>query len=346
LKAVYFSEHGGIDRLTYGELPDPKPGPNEVLVRVRACGINHADRWIRQGWPMLRVPLPFTLGQDITGEVEVTSSASEAPAAGTRVIVNPGVSCGRCEPCCAGWDNLCARYQLIGKTIPGGYAELVKVPAQNVVPLPSEISFVTGACLPAVFGTTWNMIFDQAKLQPGEWILIHAGGSGVGSAAIQLARMIGANIITTAGTDEKLEKAKALGAHFGINYKTHDFLREVRRITKKRGVDVVIEHIGEDVWERSLLCLTTGGRLVTCGASSGFLPKTDLRHVFFRNLEIMGVTAGSRSIMFRLLPLVQQGRLRPVLDRTLPLREAPEAHRLLEGRQQFGKLVLVPEGSE
>ena len=343
MKAVYFTEHGNIEKLTYGELPDPVPGPDEVLVRVRACGINHADRWIRQGLPMLRVAFPFILGQDIGGEVVSGGRAGDAPLSGTRVVINPGVSCGRCERCLSGWDNLCGRYQLIGKNIHGGYAELVKVPVQNLVPLPPDLSFVTAACLPAVFITTWNMVFDQAKLEPGEWILVHAGGSGVGSAAIQLARLVGANIITTAGSDEKVEKAKVLGAHYGINYKTHDFLHEVRRITKKRGVDVVIEHIGEDVWERSLLCLTTGGRLVTCGATSGYLPKTDLRHVFFRNLQVLGATGGSRSILFRIVELVREGKLRPVLDRVLPLRDAREAHRLLEGRQQFGKLVLDPE---
>jgi NADPH:quinone reductase-like Zn-dependent oxidoreductase len=267
---------------------------------------------------------------------------TQTPAVGARVLVNQGVSCGRCERCLSGWDNLCAQYKLIGKNLPGGYAELVKVPVQNLVPLPASLSFVTAACLPAVFVTTWNMLFDQAHLEPGEWVLVHAGGSGVGSAAIQLARMVGATVISTAGSDEKVEKAKALGAHYGINYKTHDFLREVRRITKKRGVDVVIEHIGEDVWERSLLCMAPGGRLVTCGASSGYLPKTNLRHVFFRNLQIMGATGGSRSILFRVLDLVQEGKVRPVLDRELPLREAREAHRLLEAHEQFGKLVLVP----
>jgi len=345
MRAVYFTEHGDIEKLTYGELPDPVPGPDEVLVRVRACGINHADRWVRQGLPMLRVRLPFTLGQDIAGEVAAVGPSAEAPPAGTRVLVNPGVSCGRCERCLSGADNLCARYQLIGKNLPGGYADFVKVPTQNLVPLPPDLSFVTAACLPAVFITTWNMIFDQAKLESGEWILIQAGGSGVGSAAIQLARLVGANIITTAGSDEKLEKAKALGAHHGINYKTHDFLHEVRRITKKRGVDVVIEHIGEDVWERSLLCLATGGRLVTCGATSGYLPKTNLRHVFFRNLQILGATSGSKTLLFRIIQLVHEGKLQPVLDRALPLQEAREAHRLLEGRQQFGKLVLVPDGN-
>jgi NADPH:quinone reductase-like Zn-dependent oxidoreductase len=344
MKAVYFTEHGGIDKLTYGDLPDPVPDAGEVLVRVHACGLNHADRWVRQGLPMLRVPMPFTLGQDVGGVVEALGPAVDGPPVGTPVVLNPGVGCGRCARCLSGWDNLCASYRLIGKNLPGGYAELVKVPAANLVPLPPGLSFVDAACLPAVFITTWNMIFDQAKLQPGEWILVHAGGSGVGSAAIQLARMVGANVITTAGSDEKVEKGVALGAHYGINYKTHDFLREVRRITQKRGVDVVIEHIGEDVWERSLLCLATGGRLVTCGASSGYLPKTNLRHVFFRNLQIRGATCGSKSILFRIVRLAHAGTLRPVLDRALPLSEARTAHHLMEERQQFGKLVLVPDG--
>ena len=345
MKAVYFTEHGGIDKLTYGDLPDPTAAPGEVVVRVRACGVNHADRWIRAGLPMLRVPFPFIVGQDIAGEIAAAADGVEAPPVGARVLVNQGVSCGRCARCQAGRDHHCAQYRLIGKNLPGGYAELVRVPAQNLVPLPDEISFVSAACLPAVFVTTWNMLFDLAKLAAGEWVLVHAGGSGVGSAAIQLARLVGANVITTAGSDEKLEKAKTLGAHHGINYNTHDFLREVRRITKKRGVDVVIEHIGADVWERSLLCLAPGGRLVLCGASSGYLPQTDLRQLFFRNLRVLGATGGSRSILFRIVQLVHEGKVHPVLDRVLPLKDAREAHRLMEARQQFGKLVLVPDGN-
>jgi len=343
MKTVCLTEHGGIDVLTYRELPDPVLTEGDVLVRVRACGVNHVDLWIRKGLPFLKIHFPFVPGVDIAGEVAAVGPATEALAPGTRVLVNPGVSCGRCERCLSGRDNLCARYQLIGEHLPGGYAEFVRVPAHNLVPLPPDLSFVTGACLPAAFGTAWNMVFERAKLAPGEWILIHAGGSGVGSAAIQLARLAGANVITTTGSNEKLEKAKALGAHHGINYKTHDFLHEVRRITKKRGVDVVIEHIGEDVWERSLLCLATGGRLVTCGATSGYLPRTNLRHVFFRNLQILGATTASKARLFRIIQLAHEGKLQPVLDRVLPLMDARHAHQLLEQRQQFGKVVLVPE---
>jgi NADPH:quinone reductase-like Zn-dependent oxidoreductase len=342
MKAVYFMAHGGIDQLLYGELPDPVPGEDDVLVRVRACGLNHADRWVRQGLPFLRVPFPFILGQDIAGEVVARGAGAHSVAEGARVVLNPGVSCGRCERCLSGQDNLCPRFGILGKNYPGGYAELVKAPAANVVPLPADLPYEAAACVPAVFTTAWNMLFEQARLQPGEWVLVHAAGSGVGSAAIQLAGLVGANIITTAGSEEKLEKARALGAHYGINYRRQDFLREVRRITGKRGVDVVIEHIGVEVWERSLLCLATGGRLVTCGATTGYQAVTDLRHVFFRNLQILGATSGSKASLFRILRLVQEGKVRPVLDRVLPLAAAREAHRLLEARQQFGKLVLTP----
>jgi len=343
MKAAYLTAHGGTEVLTYGELPDPVPETGEVLVRVHACGINHVDLWIRKGLPFIKLQYPFIPGVDIAGEV-AAGPRDGGIALGTRVLVNPGVSCGRCRSCLSGRDNFCAHYRVIGGHLSGGYADYVRVPVQNLVPLSSGVSFVSGACLAGGFATAWNMIFDQAKVEPGEWVLIHAGGSGVGSAAIQLARLVGANVITTAGSDEKVEKAKTLGAHHGINYRTHDFLREVRRITRKRGVDVVIEHIGEDVWERSLLCLATGGRLVTCGATSGYQPKTNLRHVFFRNLRILGIESASKACLFRIVQLVAEGKLKPVLDRALPLREVREAHRVVEERQQFGKVVLIPDG--
>jgi NADPH:quinone reductase-like Zn-dependent oxidoreductase len=343
MKAVYIMQHGGPDALTHGELPDPVPEGSEVLVRVRACGVNHVDLWVRRGLPFLRVPFPFVLGTDVAGEVAALGPSAQSVEVGTRVVVAPGVSCGYCERCLSGQDNLCPQYHLLGENLPGGYAELVKVPVQNLVPLPPQITYEMAACIPAAFGTAWNMLFDTAQLQPGEWVLVHAGGSGLGSAAIQLARLVGANIITTAGSDEKLEKAKALGAQHGVNYRTRDFLHEVRRITKKRGVDVVVEHIGEDVWERSLLCLTTGGRLVTCGATSGYQAKTDLRHVFFRHLRILGATTASKGVLFKLMRLLANGQIQAVLDRVLPLREAQRAHAVLEARQQFGKVVLVPE---
>jgi NADPH:quinone reductase-like Zn-dependent oxidoreductase len=343
MKAVYLTEHGSIEQLTYGDLRDPVPRANDVVVRVHACGLNHMDLWVRRGLPFLKISFPFILGMDIAGEVAGVGAGVEDLPLGTRVVVNPGVSCGRCSRCLAGADNLCARYQLIGEQIPGGYAQFVKIPAPNLVPLPVEVSFETAACIPVVFSTAWNMVFERAQLQPGEWVLIHAGGSGVGSAAIQLAKMIGATIITTAGSDDKLAKARDLGANYGINYTKQDFLREVRRITNKRGVDVVLEHLGGEVWERSLLCLVSGGRLISCGATLGYHVKTDLRHVFFRNLRILGATMASKARLLTIIQLVQEGKLQPVLDRVLPLQQAREAHQVLEQRQQFGKLVLAVE---
>jgi NADPH:quinone reductase-like Zn-dependent oxidoreductase len=343
MKAVYITEHGGIERLSYGELPDPIPQGNEVLVRVRGCGVNYIDLWVRRGLPFLRVAFPFIPGQEVAGEVVAVGPAAQSVPVGTRVLLHPGVSCGHCEVCLSGLDHHCANYRLLGKNLNGGYGELVKIPDVNVVPLPAEIPWEAAACIPTVFTTAWNMLFDQANLRPGEWVLVHAGGSGIGSAAIQLARLVGANVITTAGSEAKLEKAKALGAQHVINYQKEDFLHRVRRITQRRGVDVVVEHIGEAVWERSLLCLATGGRLVTCGATSGYQARTDLRHVFFRHLQILGATAASKGQMFNLLRLLQEGKIRPVLDRVLPLAEARAAHRLLEERQQFGKVVLVPQ---
>ncbi|HXH09405.1 MAG TPA: zinc-binding dehydrogenase [Alphaproteobacteria bacterium] len=345
MKAVYITEHGGIDKLTHGEVPDPVPDANEVLVRVRACGVNYIDLWVRRGLPFLRIPYPFVLGQEVAGEVVAVGPAVKGLAIGTRVLIHPGLSCGRCEACASGRDHHCEDYQLLGKNVPGGYADLIKIPDTNVLPLPASVAWEDAVGLPNSFCTAWNMVYETAKLQPGEWILIHAGGSGIGSAAIQLAKLVGANIITTASSDDKLARAQALGAQHLINYKEHDFLHRVRRITNRRGVDVVIEHIGEDVWERSLLCLARGGRLVTCGATSGYLPKLNLRYVFFRNLQILGVTSASKGVLCKVLTLLEQGQISPVVNRVLPLADARQAHQLLEERQVFGKLVLRPEGS-
>jgi NADPH:quinone reductase-like Zn-dependent oxidoreductase len=344
MKAVYIAEHGGVEKLTYGELPDPIPARDEVLVRVRACGVNYVDLWVRRGLPFFGPRrLPHVPGTDVVGEVVAVGPAVRSAVLGARVVLNPGVSCGRCHLCLTGRDNYCAQYQVLGVDLPGGYAQLVKIPEENAIPLPAEIPWEAAACMPGAFVTAWTMLFEKARLQPGEWVLVHAAGSGVGSAAIQLARLGGAIVITTAGSDEKLEKARALGAQHLINYTKQDFLRAVRRITRKRGVDVVIEHIGQEVWEKSLLCLTPGGRLVTCGVTSGHEAKTDLRHVFYRQLQVLGNKLGGKASLFKVIALLQEGKIQPVIDRVLLLQEAPQAQKLLEERRQFGKVVLVPE---
>ncbi len=343
MKAVYLAEHGDIEKLIYGELPDPTPKGNEILVKVMACGLNRADLWVRKGLPFWGPGrFPHIPGGDIAGEVVAIGPSVRSAVVGTQVVLNPGISCDQCQFCRAGRDNLCSQYRVLGVDLQGGYAELVTVPEGNLVPLPEGIVWEVAACVPGSYVTAWAMLFEKARLQPGEWTLIHAAGSGVGSAAIQLALLVGANVITTAGSDQKLEKARALGVRHLINYNQQDFLRKVRMITKERGVDVVIEHIGRGVWEQSLLCLTRGGRLVTCGVTSGYEVTMDVRQVFQRQLQIYGNKLGGKASLFKIMRLLKEGKIQPVMDRVLPLKEAGQAHRLLEERKNFGKLVLVP----
>ena len=336
MKAVRFYEHGGPEVLRYEEAPDPVRGPGEVLVRVRACALNHLDIWNRRG--VVRLPLPHILGADVAGEV-VESSASEFPA-GRRVMLQPGLSCGRCEACLEGRDNECPYYDVLGSQSDGGYAELVRVPVQNVIALPDAIGLVEAAAFPLTFVTAWHMLITRARIRPGEDVLVLGAGSGVGQAAIQIAWLHGARVFATAGTDEKLGRARELGAHEVINHYTQDLPAEIRRFTDKRGVDVVIEHVGEATWERSLKCLARGGRLVTCGATTGYKAGIDLRFLFARQYSLMGSYMGTKAELLRAAQFFFGGQLRPAVDRTFPLADAAAAHADLEASKQFGKVVL------
>ncbi|MGA8891123.1 MAG: zinc-binding dehydrogenase [Anaeromyxobacteraceae bacterium] len=344
MKAMIMDGHGGPEVLRLAEIPEPAAGPGRVVVRVRAVALNHLDIWVRKGWPGLDLAWPHVLGSDVAGVVESVGPGLESSGItpGMEVVVNPGLSCGRCEECLAGRDNLCRRYAILGEHVAGGYAEKVSVPAANVLPKPRDLSFEQAACIPLVFLTAWHALVARARLQPGETVLVHAAGSGVGSAAVQVARLVGARVIATAGSPEKCEKALALGAHHAIDYERTDFLKEAKLLTGRRGVDVVFEHTGKATWERSLGALVNGGRLVTVGATTGFDPPTDLRHVFYRQLSIIGSTMGSKAELFQVLRFVEEKRLRPVLDRVMPLAEARQAQDLLSRREQFGKVVLVP----
>jgi len=315
--------------------------PGTVVVRVRAVALNHLDIWVRRGWPGLEVAMPHVLGADVAGVVGEVGDGVESVRGGEEVIANPGVSCGRCEECLSGRDNLCHAYGILGEHLPGGHAEFVRVPAANLLPKPSALTFEQAACIPLVFLTAWHALVERARLRAGETVLVHAAGSGVGSAAVQIGKLLGARILATAGSDAKCEKALELGADHAIPYERQDFLSEVKGLTARRGVDVVFEHTGQATWERSLLALRAGGRLVTVGATSGHDARTDLRHVFYRQLSVIGSTMGSKSELFEVLRFVREGRLRPVLDRCLPLAEAVRAQDLLSRREQFGKLVLV-----
>ncbi len=342
MKAIFFRQHGDADVLEYGELPEPKLLSNSVLVRVKAVALNHLDIFVRKGWPGLSLEFPHVPGSDVAGVVERVGSEVSDLKVGEAVLVNPGLSCGHCERCLLGEDNLCRSYKSLGEHVRGGYAELVAVPRQNILPKPSNLSFEQAACVPLTFLTAWTMLVRKAQVKPGETVLVHAAGSGVGSAGIQIAKLLGATVITTASTQEKLNRGKELGADYLINYAQTDFLKEVKKITQRRMVDVVFEHVGTDTFEKSVACLPYGGRLVTCGATTGYEAKLDLRVLFYKQISLLGSTMGSKGDLFRILELVQQGRLRPVLDRVLPLQKAAEAQRQLESRAHFGNVVLVP----
>ena len=338
MKAVRFHEHGGPDVLRYEDAPDPQPRQGEALVRVRACALNHLDLWERRGIERVAIPLPHISGSDVAGEV--VAPGDSGVATGARVMLQPGLSCGRCLACLNGRDNECPRYDVLGYLSHGGYAEFVTVPASNLIPIPDAIDFVQAAAFPLAFVTAWHMLATRARLEAGEVVLVLAAGSGVGQAAIQIAKLLGARVIATVGSDEKLERAHALGASDVINHQTHRISDEVRRLTAKRGVDVVVEHVGEATWNESVRCLTRGGRLVTCGATTGASGSIDLRFLFGRQLSLLGSYMGTKGELLHVAPFFFDGRLRPILDRTFPLAEAAEAQRWLESRRQFGKIVL------
>jgi NADPH:quinone reductase-like Zn-dependent oxidoreductase len=340
MKAVVFHEHGGPEVLRYEERPEPRMRADEVLVEVRACALNHLDVWARGGLPGIEFPLPHILGNDIAGVVRAVGEVVDWVSVGDEVLLQPGVSCGHCRECLRGADNLCPQYDILGYRRDGGYAELVVAPGVNVVPKPKNLSWVEAAALPLVLVTAWHMLVTRARVQPGEDVLIHAAGSGVGSLGIQIARLRGARVIATASSEEKREKARALGADEVIDYTRADWPKEVRRLTAKQGVDVVFEHTGAATWPGSVLALKKDGRLVTCGATSGYDARTDLRQVFYRHLNLLGSFMGSKAELLDALKFVERGQLRPVIDRTLPLADARRAHELMQERAQFGKLVL------
>lgn len=342
MKAVVFKQHGGPEVLEYAEAPDPIIKANEVLVEVKACALNHLDVWTRGGLPGIDIPLPHILGNDIAGVVHEVGELVSWVGAGDEVMLHPGVSCGHCSECLAGRDNLCRDYDILGYRRDGGYAQLVAAPAVNVIPKPKSLSWEEGAALPLVTVTAWHMLVTRAAVRPGEDVLIHAAGSGVGSIGIQVAKLLGARVIATASSDEKLAKARELGADEVVNYNHEDWPKEVKRLTNRKGVDVVFEHTGEVTWLGSIASLKSNGRLVTCGATSGFAAQTDLRQVFYKHITILGSFMGSKSELIEAMRFIESGEIRAVIDQTLPLAEARRAHELMEDRAQFGKLVLVP----
>ena len=342
MRAVLFHEHGGLDKLRLEDVPIPDVGPDEVLVRVRACGVNRLDLLVREGRVGARVQLPHISGSEVAGDVARVGDRVAGVAERQRVVVAPYLFCDRCEYCLAGDETLCLSGDIVGLTGNGGYAEYVAVPARNLVPIPEDVSYDDAAAVTLATLTAWHMLVERARVKAGEDVLVLAAGSGVGSSAVQIAKLSGARVIATAGSEEKVKLALDLGADHAINYLERDFLQEVRRITGKRGVDVVVEHVGTDTWEKSVGCLARGGRLVICGTTSGAEGKTNLWQLFAKQLNLIGSYGGTRRELQTVLKLVADGRLRPVVDRSMPLEQAAEAQWLLQERRHFGKLILNP----
>jgi NADPH:quinone reductase-like Zn-dependent oxidoreductase len=341
MNAIRFHEHGGPDVLTYEHAPDPPTRPGAVVVKVHACALNHLDLFQRRGLDRVRLPMPHISGAEVAGEIVAVGEGVPELGPGQRVLLQPGLSCGRCARCLAGEDNFCPRYDVIGYQSDGGYAEFVAAPAANVVPLPEAIDFVTAAAFPLTFLTAWHMLRTRARLTEQDTVLVVAAGSGVGQAAIQLARVTGARVLATAGGLRKCERALELGAEAAIDHHGEDVVARVKALTAGRGVDIVIEHVGAATWDRSVRCLARGGRLVTCGATTGHQAAVDLRHLFARQLSLLGSYMGAKSELLQAAALFFRGACRPVVDRTFPLADAAEAHRYLERGEHFGKVVLT-----
>ncbi len=343
MKAVIFEQHGGPEQLKLAEVACPTCDPDGVLVRVKACALNHLDIWIRQGIPSYSIPLPHISGCDVAGVVEQVGDRVTGMTPGTRVAVSPGLSCWRCQFCLAGRDNLCPSYKILGAQVDGGYAEFVAVPGINAMPISDSLTFEHAAAFPLVSVTAWHMLLTLADLKPGETVLIMGAGSGVGSIAIQIAKLVGATVITSVGAEGKVPKAQALGADEVVNHASEDVAKRVKSLTGGRGVDVVFEHIGPAVWSQCVSALAKGGRLVTCGATTGGEVKLDLRHLFSRQLTFKGSYMGTRAELLEAAALVSAGALRPVVDRIFPLPDARAAQEHLLSRNAFGKVVLTIE---
>lgn len=342
MKAVTFHDYGDTDVLRYEDFPEPGAGPGEVLIQVKACGVNHLDLQVRAGLTPAKPPLPHISGSEVAGAIVEMGPGTSGFAPGQSVVIAPYLSDERCDYCLAGQETTCIRGDILGLISNGGYAEYVKAPITHILPIPPKVSFVEAAATTLSAPTAWHMLVDKAKLKPGETVLVLSAGSGVGSAAVQIARLLGARVIATVGTDDKVNQALELGADEVINYSENDFAQQVRRLTGKRGVDVVVEHVGSDTWVQSVDSLTRNGRLVTCGATSGPVGALDIWTLFSKQIEILGSYGGSRANVKQVLSAVSHGDIKAVIHAQMQLSEARAAQEMMERREQFGKIVLTP----
>ena len=341
MKAVVFHTQGGIDKLCYEKIPIPTISESEILVKVCACAVNHLDIRARRDRPEVQ-PFPHVLGSDISGEVVEAGAKVQNVNVGDRVVLSPCIPCGECVDCLSGDENLCDSQTLLGFQTNGGYAEYVKVPAENATLLSPRLSYHEAAAIPMAYLTAWHMLVIRAVVRPGDDVLILSAGSGVGSAGLQIAKLCGARVFATASTDEKLLRARQMGADLTINYTDTDFSKVILEETEARGVDVVFEHVGAATWDKSIACLAKKGRLVSCGVTTGNMGKIDIRKMYQKQLTIMGSALGTKSELRTIIRLAEQGKLNPIIDRVLPLHQAAEAHRIIEARENFGKVCLSP----
>ena len=340
MKAVRLHEFGGPEVLRYEDVPDPEPRKDQVMIRVKACAMNHLDIWVRKGLP--GVKLPHILGSDVAGEIVAVGEYVTGFKAGQRALLAPMHFCNHCPKCVAGIQNQCREFTVLGNGVDGGNCELIAITAEKVIPIPDNLEFDQAASVPLVFLTAWHMLVGRANIRLGQTVLVLGASSGVGIAAIQIAKLFHARVITTAGDEKKLEKARVLGADYGINHYQQKISQEVRKITDKEGVDIVVEHVGAATWDESVKSLKPGGTIVTCGATTGHDAAFDLRFLFSRQLAFLGSYMGTMGDLHDVLSHVFAGRLKPVVDRTFPLKDARAAHEYMEASQMFGKVVLTP----
>lgn len=341
MRAMGYHQHGDRSVLTLLDLPQPSPGPGEVLIRVKAVALNHLDVWVRKGWPGLKLAMPHVPCSDVAGEVHAVGTGVTAFKPGDAVVVCPGFSCGQCLWCLRGEDSLCSRYGIVGESAPGGAAEFFCCRHTQLLPKPHNLSFAEAAAFPLTFLTAFRMLMVRAQLQPGETVLVMGASSGVSVAGVQLALLAGAQVIAATRGPQKGERARALGAHHVVD-SSADIRKQVMALTDNKGVDVVLEHVGGDAFKAALASLRRGGRLVTCGATTAPVVELDLRHVFMKQQAVMGSTMGSRADLARVIQLFEQNRLKAVVDAVLPLQQMAEGQALLEEQRHFGKVVLVP----
>lgn len=347
MRALRFSAHGGPEVLEVGEIPTPEPAPGHVVVGVQAAALNHLDLFVLRGLPGLTLPLPHVGGADGAGKVAAVGAGVEGWSEGDEVVFNPGLWCGECEHCRQGDESLCVRYGILGEHAKGTFAQYVSVPAVALARRPDHLSWAEAAAFPLTFLTAWRMLVTRAGVKSGQSVLIHGIGGGVALAALAIAKRLGAWVAVTSSSDDKLARARDLGADHGINYRSDDIARTVRSLTGKRGVDVVVETTGERTWMSSLRSASRGGRIVTCGATTGPNPAEEIRLIFWNQLSILGSTMGSRADWQALVGAVTDWGLRPVIDSVRPLSEGRRAFERMAAGEQFGKIVLsVAAGGE